>query len=71
MHDPELETERPAGASSTAQASVVGGAVPSVGQEELPPISEIIAAIAAKIPAEEWEKVPADLSSRADHYLRA
>lgn len=33
------------------------------------PIEEIIAEFAAEIPAEEWEKIPADASENLDHYL--
>lgn len=33
------------------------------------PVEEIIAEIAAKVPAEEWERVPKDASVNLDHYL--
>ncbi len=33
------------------------------------PIEEELAELAAEIPAEEWKKLPADLSDNLDHYL--
>lgn len=32
-------------------------------------IEDKIAEIAARVPAEEWAKLPADLSSQIDHYV--
>ncbi len=33
------------------------------------PIDEIFAAIALDVPAEDWSRVPTDLSKNLDHYL--
>ena len=33
------------------------------------PIEEIAAELAAKVPQEEWDRLPADLSDNLDHYL--
>jgi predicted XRE-type DNA-binding protein len=33
------------------------------------PIWEVIAAIVAEVPPEEWDKVPTDLAENHDHYL--
>jgi hypothetical protein len=33
------------------------------------PVLEKLKAIAAKVPREEWDRLPADLSSNLDHYL--
>jgi hypothetical protein len=35
----------------------------------LPPFLQFIEEISAQIPAEEWEKLPSDLSKNVDHYL--
>ncbi len=34
-----------------------------------PPISEIFARIASKVPASEWAKLPRDGAANVDHYL--
>jgi hypothetical protein len=34
-----------------------------------PPLWERIAAISARVPMEEWEKLPRDLAKNFDHYL--
>ena len=44
-------------------------AEPTKGQRKVKPIWEIAAEVAASVPAEEWAKVPADLSKNLDHYL--
>jgi hypothetical protein len=33
------------------------------------PIEEILKELAAEIPQEEWERLPADLTDNLDHYL--
>ena len=33
------------------------------------PIEQVIQDLAAQVPAEEWAKVPKDLSANLDHYL--
>ena len=33
------------------------------------PIEEVLAELAAEVPAEEWDRLPADLSDQLDHYL--
>jgi hypothetical protein len=33
------------------------------------PIEEIAAQLAAEVPAEEWDRLPADLTDNLDHYL--
>jgi Arc/MetJ-type ribon-helix-helix transcriptional regulator len=48
-------------------------ATPPVGQEppaEGPkPIWELFQEISADVPAEEWDKLPADLAEQHDHYI--
>lgn len=70
IHDPEL----PVG----AEAEVVVVVGPEEEEEELedleydptvPLIWEQVVAIGARIPREEWKKVPKDLSKNLDHYL--
>lgn len=39
------------------------------GSAESRPIEDVLAALAAQVPAEEWARVPADLNSSLDHYL--
>jgi len=34
-----------------------------------PAIEDVLAAIAAEIPKEEWDKLPPDLTDNLDHYL--
>ena len=41
----------------------------STPKDQFRPIWEIIIEIGEQISAEEWEKVPADLSANLDHYL--
>ncbi len=36
---------------------------------ETPSIEEELAAIVADVPKEEWDRLPADLTDRLDHYL--
>jgi hypothetical protein len=33
------------------------------------PIEETLAALAAEVPKEEWDKLPADLTDNLDHYI--
>ena len=33
------------------------------------PIEEVLAELAAEVPAEEWNRLPVDLSDQLDHYL--
>jgi hypothetical protein len=70
LHDPEL----PEG----AEAEVIVVVEAQDEEKELqdleydptvPPIWETVVAIGARIPDEEWEKVPKDLSKNLDHYL--
>ena len=35
----------------------------------VPPIEDVLAAIAAEVPKEEWDKLPPDLSDQLDHYI--
>ena len=72
VHDPEL----PAGAKVEVLIDVqppkaavgLGEAAP---EEKKPkrPVWEAIIEIGASVPAEEWDKVPRDLSKFTDHYL--
>ncbi len=43
------------------------------GKEEYdpdaPPIEEVMAAIMADVPKEEWDRLPADLTDHLDHYI--
>jgi hypothetical protein len=34
-----------------------------------PPIEEVLRAIVADVPKEEWDRLPADLSDHLDHYI--
>ncbi len=34
-----------------------------------PPIEEVLRAIVADVPKEEWDRLPADLSEHLDHYV--
>jgi hypothetical protein len=34
-----------------------------------PPIEEVLRAIVADVPKEEWDRLPADLSDNLDHYI--
>ena len=34
-----------------------------------PPIEEVLAAIMADVPEEEWKRLPADLTDHLDHYI--
>jgi hypothetical protein len=34
-----------------------------------PAIEDVIAAIAAKVPKEEWDRLPPDLTDNLDHYI--
>lgn len=35
----------------------------------VPPIEDVLAEIAARVPAEEWARLPEDLTDHIDHYL--
>lgn len=36
---------------------------------EAPPIEEVLAELAAEVPEEDWNRLPADLTDNLDHYL--
>jgi hypothetical protein len=45
---------------------------PGFGSNQVPPerpIEDILRELAAGIPQEEWDRLPADLSDHPDHYL--
>jgi len=42
--------------------------VPDLSSDQ-PSIEEKLARLAAEVPAEDWEQLPADLTDRLDHYL--
>jgi hypothetical protein len=45
----------------------------SAGEDEFdpsaPPIEDVLAAIVANVPKEEWDRLPADLTDHLDHYI--
>ena len=36
---------------------------------EAPPIEDVLAELAAEVPEEDWNRLPADLTDNLDHYL--
>jgi hypothetical protein len=70
IQDPQL----PAGAEAEVFVTLEEPAeAASLGEFEadpdVPPFWERIMEIGARVPPEEWEKVPKDLSKNLDHYL--
>lgn len=41
----------------------------SSGKTAARPIEDIAAELAAEVPAQEWDRLPADLTDNLDHYL--
>lgn len=70
IHSPDF----PAGEEAEVVITLGGqeAEVPSRGAESVArprPVWERVVEIGARIPREEWEKVPDDLSMNLDHYL--
>jgi hypothetical protein len=45
------------------------GLLPSAGEPARRPIEEVLAELAAEVPAEDWAALPTDLTDHLDHYL--
>lgn len=62
-----VESARKALADLCAEPGV--GSKQPFSEEAVRPIEEILKELAAEIPPEEWDRLPADLTDNLDHYL--